>query len=1269
MDIKDKIAKPNVIYKITKDIEVNTPYSLPEGCTLDFQGGVIRGSALLTFNNTRIKQDGCVITDYIKCPISGKSTFVLGQKFANPSDLKDINGYSTSYKMWVGKEAEGNKEGWIYYADAYSYLNEDDVKTINGESIKGKGNIQFSDKPFDLTIVDNLTEGGSDKALSAEQGKVLNEEKVSSEGPTRMIFDIDENLHNNALRKTHQILTDEEKDIVYRNLGLDAKLEEIIGQLANGFTYMGVANPTSVPTAPKGKEFYIARENGTYKHFGNNSIANNGLYIIKYDTSWSVDDILYIKQEKGNSLIDLMSQDATMKEINKSVGSIITDELIADIEETLINNALRKTEQLLTDDEKTTVMKNIGMDKVIKGIDDKLKIQDAKIENIDPVIIQGDVTNAADEEDLTSTVDKVIKLKDRLSIDGLQMGYKILRKNKSFKIQVEGISNKNTIFELRYNFDLKNETINIPEGCLIKFNGGSLSNGTLNGNNTFIEGIETISGIIKQGTFHYMYQKPLKSGENIKTVNGKDLLGSGNIIINEVEIGTTPPKDEETEIWLDINPNDTTSPHIPDILQATGTSTIDVMSQKSVTDALKNLELPIATDSVLGGVKAKAKTEDMTEEVGVDDVGRLFTKSIINRSNYIILKESPLEKTRVKRILTFNISNAKIGTIKFHIGHKNYTISITKDVIKDETIYYNICKSFTNKMDYGNVFDFITNIRPNYREISITPLSYEDNEIIFDENSSEITFNQKTENITEIVTELTDAVFTKENCIYEIRSVFDLGGSTLTLPNKTTLFFNGGCLQNGKIKFQGTTILGTPNMVNIIPDVNSEIANHEIDIKWFGAKEVNDTLDYYDNSTIIQRVLSSLKRVTINGTYRESGIDINEICDIFGDTQLYPFATNQYVVQPYLLKINNKISHHGNLKLVGYNTNYGMLLNGAAFSKFNFMSVDLMTIDGIRYLANNNNLVQFDRLHLGSNGVRFTSDGVQESHGGEYLSAYAIIKLNKELPYTDSIYYLYKKDTKEFFACDVIDSTHIKIYLYNIGDGANTGFFIILCGSGMDNKSTAHGGDGNCLINGASISSNSIGIHSSAQYGPMIIQPIMESNGIAIASHHLSWQMCVLKPYFENNILNMCCGNYMNVVVIEPIGDMYNGCYSTVDKTKGIRDMVLLSRGNVYSNKSYVIDGFGGMDVSITEGKEMTINFITSFPSEKTATITIEENELYNAYSAHITKLNILSNNPSLKITFKSLSFKINGKTEDLIDVKGNKTFNIIRTKDSFYVY
>ena len=90
-------------------------------------------------------------------------------------------------------------------------------------------------------------------------------------------------------------------------------------------------------------------------------------------------------------------------------------------------------------------------------------------------------------------------------------GYKVLEKN----IQTVGgvkkniltavmLSKANTIYEIRYDFDLGGKTIEMKEGCILKFEGGILYNGKIKGNNTKVEAnITRIFGeyFLLEGTF------------------------------------------------------------------------------------------------------------------------------------------------------------------------------------------------------------------------------------------------------------------------------------------------------------------------------------------------------------------------------------------------------------------------------------------------------------------------------------------------------------------------------------------------------------------------------------------------------------------------------------------------------------------------------------------------------------------------------------------------------------------------------------------------
>lgn len=89
----------------------------------------------------------------------------------------------------------------------------------------------------------------------------------------------------------------------------------------------------------------------------------------------------------------------------------------------------------------------------------------------------------------------------------LGKGYKVLEKN----IQTVGnvkknilttimINKPNTIYEIRYDFDLGGETIEMQEGCVLKFEGGSLVNGNLKLQSTKLSGKIKLSTLLF-GTF------------------------------------------------------------------------------------------------------------------------------------------------------------------------------------------------------------------------------------------------------------------------------------------------------------------------------------------------------------------------------------------------------------------------------------------------------------------------------------------------------------------------------------------------------------------------------------------------------------------------------------------------------------------------------------------------------------------------------------------------------------------------------------------------
>ena len=115
------------------------------------------------------------------------------------------------------------------------------------------------------------------------------------------------------------------------------------------------------------------------------------------------------------------------------------------------------------------------------------------------------------------------------------MGYKVLRKNMVGSINMLeqfDINEPNTIYEIRYDFCLDEQTITIPDNSILLFKGGKLHHGTVKFNNTEIQGITgslnnyiecDIIGTFKKGQILYndeLNKLILFNGENWVNLDG-----------------------------------------------------------------------------------------------------------------------------------------------------------------------------------------------------------------------------------------------------------------------------------------------------------------------------------------------------------------------------------------------------------------------------------------------------------------------------------------------------------------------------------------------------------------------------------------------------------------------------------------------------------------------------------------------------------------------------------------------------------------------------
>lgn len=92
------------------------------------------------------------------------------------------------------------------------------------------------------------------------------------------------------------------------------------------------------------------------------------------------------------------------------------------------------------------------------------------------------------QKNSSGQIEEANRTYDTSTFSGL--GYRILRKNiqSNKNILTQSMINMpNNVYKIRYDFDLNGATVNLPANSVLQFVGGSIKNGTLNGNNTVIE--------------------------------------------------------------------------------------------------------------------------------------------------------------------------------------------------------------------------------------------------------------------------------------------------------------------------------------------------------------------------------------------------------------------------------------------------------------------------------------------------------------------------------------------------------------------------------------------------------------------------------------------------------------------------------------------------------------------------------------------------------------------------------------------------------------
>lgn len=273
---------------------------------------------------------------------------------------------------------------------------------------------------------------------------------------------------------------------------LQNTLNSIISNIGKDSSFVDIAIPSTNPGVPDGNVFYLATKQGIYSNFSGITVLKGEVAILEWRGKWEKKETGLATNEKvlelENSKQDNLTFDKTptINSNNPVTSGGIREAL--DVQKNEVNEAKDKALQAINENEQSAIS-NFNSQRVTP------EMLSESTKQLIEASGGGTITNLADDEDIQSVNDgtgsNVLKLANRIynPVNFSGKGYKIIRKNivegKNVLTQ-DMVNEPNTVYEIRYDFDLNEQEITIPEGCILKFEGGNFRNGSITGSETCI---------------------------------------------------------------------------------------------------------------------------------------------------------------------------------------------------------------------------------------------------------------------------------------------------------------------------------------------------------------------------------------------------------------------------------------------------------------------------------------------------------------------------------------------------------------------------------------------------------------------------------------------------------------------------------------------------------------------------------------------------------------------------------------------------------------
>lgn len=237
---------------------------------------------------------------------------------------------------------------------------------------------------------------------------------------------------------------------------------------------------------------------------------------------------------------------------------------------------------------------------------------------------------------------------------------------------------------------------------------------------------------------------------------------------------------------------------------------------------------------------------------------------------------------------------------------------------------------------------------------------------------------------------------TAENTIYEIRDVFDLGGTqetpvSVTLPANCTLKFNGGLIKNGNLNLDNTIIDGDARFDT---SFSGTLKNQAFNVMWIDKSDwgdkVNVAQQYFDNLFSPAVEVSFNTPVSINNI-TNGNIDFKTDLTYNGEVTNLNAGITFNNISYCNININNIACKRSN---IDFNTNRTSNFIGVKFINSTFNNIRFSTIsnfnEGIRFCGTSGsscsrNYLGFNSIYSCNIGIRIYQDTGGWSNGIKML--------------------------------------------------------------------------------------------------------------------------------------------------------------------------------------------------------------------------------------------------------------------------------------------